>query len=30
VRLLLDRALMVRPWARSSTGGAAGAGGVLN
>jgi hypothetical protein len=30
VRLLLDRALMVRPWGRSSTGGAAGAGGVLN
>jgi len=30
VRLLLDRALLVRPWGRSSTGGAAGAGGVLN
>jgi hypothetical protein len=30
VRLLLDRALMVRPWGRSSTGGATGAGGVLN
>jgi len=30
VRLLLDRTLMVRPWGRSSTGGASGAGGVLN
>jgi hypothetical protein len=30
VRLLLDRALVVRPWGRSSTGGAAGAGGTGN
>jgi hypothetical protein len=30
VRLLLDRALMVRPWGRSSTGGATGVGGVQN
>ena len=30
VRLLLDRALMVRPWGRSSTGGATGAGGARN
>ena len=30
VRLLLDRALMIRPWGRSSTEGATGAGGVLN
>ena len=30
VRLLLDRALVVRAWGRSSTGGAMGAGGVLN
>jgi hypothetical protein len=30
VRLLLDGALMVRPWGRSSTGGAMGAGGALN
>ena len=30
VRLLLDRALMVRPWGRSSTGGATGAGGSQN
>jgi hypothetical protein len=28
VRLLIDRTLMVRPWGQSSTGGAAGAGGV--
>ena len=30
VRLLLDGTLMVRPWGRSSTGGATEAGGVLN
>ena len=30
VRLLIDRALMVRSWGRSSTGGATGVGGVLN
>jgi hypothetical protein len=30
VRLLLDRALLVRPWGWSSTGGATGVGGVLN
>jgi len=29
-RLLLDRALMVRPWGRSSTGTAPGAGGAAN
>jgi len=30
VRLLLDRALVVRPWGRSSTGDAIGAGGTRN